>query len=134
MCIDFISPEVKRQMQQNQANRQIEINASKMQFDSRAEQVAYYLYEEIRDYQNYLPDTEDVAMSIVQFNQSITILVKEIGYIGYNLVCFHGEDTSGKPLELIQHVQQLNFLLMVVPKPAPEVPKRQIGFVGQVEE
>lgn len=134
MCMDFISPEVKRQMQQNQANRQIEINASKMQFDSRAEQVAYYLYEEIRDYQNNLPDTGDVAMSIVQFNQSITILVKEIGYIGYNLVCFHGEDTSGKPLELIQHVQQLNFLLMVVPKPAPEVPKRQIGFVGQVEE
>lgn len=132
--MDFISPEVKRQMQQNQANRQIEINASKMQFDSRAEQVAYYLYEEIRDYQNNLPDTEDVAMSIVQFNQSITIFVKEIGYIGYNLVCFHGEDTSGKPLELIQHVQQLNFLLMVVPKPAPEIPKRQIGFVGQVEE
>ena len=134
MNMDFVSPEVKRQIQQNQANRQMEINASKMQFDSRAEQVAYYLYEEIRDYQNNLPDTEDVAMSIVQFNQSITILVKEIGYIGYNLVCFHGEDTSGKPLELIQHVQQLNFLLMVVPKPAPEVPKRQIGFVGQVEE
>ena len=40
-----------------------------MQLDSRAEQVAYYLYEEIRDYQNKLPDTEDVAMSIVQFNQ-----------------------------------------------------------------
>ena len=36
-----------------------------MQFDSRAEQVAYYLYKEIRDYQNKLPDTEDVAMSIV---------------------------------------------------------------------
>lgn len=114
--MDFISPEVKQQLQQNQVNRQIEINASKMQFDSRAEQVAYYLYEEIRDYQNNLPDTEDVAMSIVQFNQSITIFVKEIGYIGYNLVCFHGEDTSGKPLELIQHVQQLNFLLMVVQK------------------
>ena len=92
------------------------------------------IYEEIRDYQNNLPDTEDVAMSIVQFNQSITIFVKEIGYIGYNLVCFHGEDTSGKPLELIQHVQQLNFLLMVVQKPKPEVPKRKIGFVGQVEE
>ena len=73
-------------------------------------------------------------MSIVQFNQSITILVKEIGYIGYNLVCFHGEDTSDKPLELIQHVQQLNFLLMIVPKPESEAPKRKIGFVGSVEE
>ena len=132
--MDFISPEIQKQMQRDYDNRQIEINASKIQFDSRAEQVSYYLYKEIRDYQNKLSDTEDVAMSIVQFNQSITILVKEIGYIGYNLVCFHGEDTAGKPLELIQHVQQLNFLLMVVPKPEPEVPKRQIGFVGSVEE
>ena len=132
--MDLISPEVRKQMQKNYNERQVEINASKMQFDSRAEQVAYYLYEEIRDYQNKLSDTEDVAMSVVQFNQSITILVKEIGYIGYNLVCFHGEDTSGKPLELIQHVQQLNFLLMVVPKPEPEIPKRKIGFVGSAEE
>lgn len=132
--MDYMPQEVRKQMQKNYNDRQIEINASKMQFDSRAEQVAYYLYEEIREYQNKLPDTEDVAMSIVQFNQSIIILVKEIGYIGYNLVCFHGEDTSGKPLELIQHVQQLNFLLMVVPKPEIEIPKRKIGFVGSVEE
>ena len=132
--MDYMPQEVRKQMQKNYNDRQIEINASKMQFDSRAEQVAYYLYEEIREYQNKLPDTEDVAMSIVQFNQSIIILVKEIGYIGYNLVCFHGEDTSGKPLELIQHVQQLNFLLMVVPKPEIEIPKRTIDFVGSVEE
>lgn len=132
--MDFISPEIHKQIQKNYDDRQIEINASKMQLDSSAQQVAYYLYEEIKAYQNKLPDTEDVAISVVQFNQSITILVREIGYIGYNLVCFHGEDTSGKPLELIQHVQQLNFLLMVVPKPEPEVPKRTIGFVGSVEE
>lgn len=50
MDMDFISPELQRQIQKNFDNRQIEINASKMQFDSRAEQVAYYLYEEIRDY------------------------------------------------------------------------------------
>ena len=134
MIMDLISPEVRKQMQKNYNDRQIEINASKMQYDSRAAQVAYYLYEEIKDYQNKLSNTEDVAMSIVQFNQSITILVKEIGYIGYTLVCFHGEDTSGKPLELIQHVQQLNFLLMVVPKPEIAVPKRTIGFVGWDEE
>ena len=35
-----------------------------MQLDSRAEQVAYYLYEEIINYQNNLPNTEDVAMSV----------------------------------------------------------------------
>ena len=127
--MDFMSPEIRKQIQKNHDDRQIEINASKMQLDSSAQQVAYYLYEEIKAYQNKLPDTEDVAISVVQFNQSTTILVRQIGYIGYNLVCFYGEDTSGKPLELIQHVQQLNFLLMVVSKPEPEVPKRPIGFV-----
>ena len=40
--MDFISPEVQKQLQKNYDNRQIEINASKMKFDSRAEQVAYY--------------------------------------------------------------------------------------------
>lgn len=128
-----ISPDVQKQLDQNYKNRQIEINASKIQLGSTAEQVAIHLYNEIQRYQAKLPDTEDVAMMLVQFNQSITIFVKEIGYSGYNLVCFHGEDTEGKPMELIQHVQQLNFLLMVVPKPEPEKPKRQIGFVGQVD-
>lgn len=116
-----------------ESNRQIEINASKIQLGSTAEQVATHLYNEIQRYQASLPDIEDVAMMLVQFNQSTTILVDSIGYIGYNLVKFGGVDNSGKPLELIQHVSQLNFLLMVVQKPEPEKPKRQIGFVGQVD-
>lgn len=131
--MDNMSLELRKIMQQNYDNRQIEINSAKIQVGSRAEQVAYYLYDAIRDYQSKLSDTEDVAISVVQFNQSTTILVNNIGYIGYNLVCFHGEDTSGKPLELIQHVQQLNFLLMVVPKPEQKTPKRKIGFVNSPE-
>lgn len=129
----YPSPEVRKQLYQVHKNRQIEIDSSKIQLGSTAEQVAMHLYNEIQRYQTNLPDEEDVAMMLVQFGQSTTILVKGIGYSGYNLVCFHGEDTEGKPLELIQHVQQLNFLLTVVPKPVPEVPKRQIGFVGQVD-
>lgn len=113
--------------------RQKEIDATEIQLGSTAEYVAYNLYREILKYQENLKNTEDVAMKLVQFSSTTTILVKEIGYSGYNLICFYGEDTNGKPLELIQHIQQLNFLLMVVPKIEPEVPKRKIGFVGQVE-
>ena len=42
---------------------------------------------------------------------------------------FGGKDSEGKPLELIQHILQLNFLLTVVPKPELEMEKRKIGFV-----
>lgn len=124
---------VRKQLEQNSQNRQLEIDASKVQLESTAEHVAKHLYDEIITYQNKLSDQEDVIMILVQFGQSVTIRVTQIGYIGYNLICFHGEDMYGKPLELIQHIQQLNFLLSVAQKPEVEISKRQIGFVGQID-
>lgn len=118
-------------IQKSNISKQKMINVATIQEGSTAQIVAENLHQEILNYQSNLPDEEDVAISIVQFNQSTTILVDSIGYIGYNLVRFGGKDNSGKPLELIQHISQLNFLLTVVQKPEPEVPKRQIGFVSQ---
>lgn len=116
-------------IQKSNSDKQKMVNAAVIQEGSTAQIVAENLYQEILNYQANLSNIEDVAMSIVKFNESSTLLVDSIGYIGYNLVRFGGKDSSGKPLELIQHVSQLNFLLMVVPKPEPEVPKRKIGFV-----
>lgn len=116
-------------IQKSNSDKQKMVNAAVIQEGSTAQIVAENLYQEILNYQANLSNTEDVAMSIVKFNESITLLVDSIGYIGYNLVRFGGKDNSGKPLELIQHVSQLNFLLMVVSKPEPEAPKRKIGFV-----
>lgn len=110
------------------ANRQKVINAAAIQEDSTAENVAYQLYQAIIQYQESLPNTEDVAIMWVQFNESVTILVESIGYIGYTMISFHGKDTKGNPIELIQHISQLNFLLTTASKPEPETPKRRIGF------
>lgn len=110
------------------------IDIAELQQNSIAEVVATNLYKIIIDYQNKLSETQDVAMSVVSFNTNTTIIVESIGYIGYNLILFEGMDSSGKPLKLVQHVSQLNFLLMAVPKPDPEIPKRKIGFVCQSEE
>lgn len=116
-------------IQKSNESKEKMINAAVIQEGSTAQIIAENLYQEILNYQSSLPDTEDVAMLIVKFNEATTILVDSIGYIGYNLVRFGGKDNSGKPLELIQHVSQLNFLLKVVPKLEPEAPKRKIGFV-----
>lgn len=118
-------------IQKSSTDKQKMINAAIIQEGSTAQIVAENLYQEIINYQANLSEAEDVAMMVVKFNESITILVDSIGYIGYNLVRFGGRDNSGKPLELIQHISQLNFLLTVVLKPAPEVPKREIGFVQE---
>lgn len=116
-------------LQTSQTSKQKMISAATIQEGSTAQIVAENLYQEILNYQANLPDTEDVAMSVVSFNHTTTILVDSIGYIGYNLVRFGGKDNEGKPLELIQHISQLNFLLTIVPKPEPEIEKRKIGFV-----
>lgn len=130
---DPISLSVQHQLHERAKSTQTMVNAAMIQEGSTAKQVAINLYEEIIKYQASLPDTEDVIMMLVQFGQTYTIRVTNIGYSGYTLVCFHGEDIDGKPLELIQHISQLNFLLQVQPKEKPEAPKRKIGFVGEID-
>lgn len=110
-------------------NRKHVIEAAKIQELTTAEPMGKFLCAEIIRYQNSLKETEDVALLLTQFNQDVIILVDEISYAGYNMLLFRGKDTVGKPQELIQHISQLNFLLMPVPKDEPESPKRKIGFV-----
>lgn len=116
-------------VQKTNMSKQKTIDMALIQEGSVAEVVAQNIYEEILKYQYSLPEKDDVAISVVHFGMSTTILVDSIGYIGYNLIRFGGKYSSGKPLVLIQHVPQLDFLLTVVSKPEPEAPKRRIGFV-----
>ena len=134
MSIPGMSPEVEAQLNKLHSDKQRIVDAAKIQQLSTAENIAKHIYDQVIEYQSNLDATNDVALVITQFNQSTTILVKTIGYIGYNLVCFYGQSTDGKPLVLIQHISQLNLLLTAAEKPKPDIPKRQIGFVGRVEE
>lgn len=112
-------------------DKQKMVRAAELAMLNSAEAISQRLYDAIRTYQYSLPNKDDVALQVVTFGSNTTILVERIGYIGSNLVVFGGKDSSGKPLELIQHINQLNFLMMVAPKPAVEAPKRQIGFAGE---
>ena len=96
---------------------------------THANVVAELLHRRIVEYQKKLSDTEDVALAVTAFNESSLLVVESVGYIGSTLVVFHGTDTQGKPLELIQHISQINVFLTAAAKPTPETPKRKIGFV-----
>lgn len=110
-------------------NRQKLVDAAQIEISSTAPVVAQLLYQEIIEYQNSLSNEEDIAIQVVKFNESITLLVESIGYTGCNLVWFESKDNNGSRLRLVQHVQQLNFLMMTIAKEKPELPKRKIGFV-----
>ncbi|MFS0819658.1 DUF6173 family protein [Lysinibacillus sp. 1P01SD] len=86
------------------------------------------LVEMINDFDDKLSETEEVGMRLVSFGQTIQFHVENIGYYNPSLITFYGKTGDGNKIELIQHVTQISFLLMAVPRLNPEEPKRKIGF------
>ncbi|MBC8558866.1 DUF6173 family protein [Fumia xinanensis] len=100
-------------------------------------QYADYQYEcikeEIESFQNSLDDEHEIAIQLASFGQSILMLVSDIGYVNPNLMLFYGT-VNGRSSQLIQHVNQLNFMLQAIPKEDPNKPARRIGFATSNED
>ena len=83
----------------------------------------------INDFNRSLDSDNEVGVQICNFGQQITVYIDDISYWNPSLIVFHGSDTkSGNPVQLIQHVSQINILLIKLPKKNKEEPKRPIGF------
>lgn len=77
-----------------------------------------------------LDDEHEVGVMLTNFGQSILMSVTNITYEESVLMVFKGF-VNGREATLIQHINQLNFLLTTVEK-EPDRPKRKIGFsVGE---
>lgn len=85
----------------------------------------------IEKFERSLDSEHEVGVMLTNFGQTITMQVIEIGYEKSVLLIFKGY-VNGNLCTLIQHVSQLNFLLVAVPK-EEERPKRTIGFVAPTE-
>ena len=81
----------------------------------------------MQDFENSLDDLHEVGLTLANFGTSITMRVTEIGYEDPVLMVFKGE-INGNPATLIQHVSQINLVLIALPK-QEDRPKRPIGFV-----
>jgi hypothetical protein len=76
------------------------------------------------------PDADhEIGVRLVSYGQTIMLYVDSIGYYNPSLIHFNGVLEDGKtPVQLIQHVSQINFVLMALPKKDPDKPKRTFGF------
>ncbi len=90
------------------------------------------LVEQIKVFQNDLPDDDDVCVALASFGEMLLMEVESISYQNPDLLYFYGK-IKGNAAQLIQHISQLNFVLMAVKKTEPERPARRIGF-GNGEE
>lgn len=86
----------------------------------------------VQDFQSSLDANHDVGLLLTSFGQSVLMSVTEIGYDGPVLMVFRGY-VNGTMSTLMQHINQLNFLLTSIPG-EPGKPKRKIGFTANWAE
>ena len=85
------------------------------------------IVEEVSNFQKSLDDEHEVGVLLASFGKELLMYVQDIGYQNPNMLYFYGQ-VNGHDAQLIQHMNQLNFLLLALPKPEPEKPARRIGF------
>ncbi|WP_309087341.1 DUF6173 family protein [Domibacillus sp.] len=94
-----------------------------------ASEVYKHLKKRAEDFDNKLDGTQGVGVKLIPSGQSVTFQVTALGYCDPSLIIFGGVTESGLEVQLIQHVSQLNFLLMAMPRPNPKEPKIPLGFI-----
>ena len=85
------------------------------------------LKKHIQDFEKSLDPNHEVGVMMTNFGQSIIMRVTEIAHEYPVLLIFKGY-VNGRYATLIQHINQLNFMLTSV-EIEPERPKQTIGFV-----
>ncbi len=91
-------------------------------------QLSYYMDE----FDKGLNQEHEVGIKLVNFGQTVQFTVHNIGYFNPKLICFYGEMPDGSAIQLVQHVNQISFLLTAVQRKNPEEPKRPIGFCPEL--
>jgi hypothetical protein len=100
---------------------------------STAEEFCARVENQMKGFDADLDAEHEVGVRLVSFGQTITFHVSSLGFHNPSLIFFIGETPEGDKVQLIQHVSQISFVLMAMPKPDPDQPKRPFGF-AQCEE
>jgi len=86
----------------------------------------------IREFEEQLDSEHEIGGRLVSHGSGTTFHIEDIGYHGPDLVTFYGIDEEGQRLQLIQHISQINILLVAVRKTGEKA--RRIGFKLGTEE
>ena len=92
-----------------------------------ADQKYESICQQIKDFEDSLDADHELAISLASFGREMTMIVTDIGYQNPDLMYFWGT-VNGRDSELIQHMNQLNFLITSVERADKSKPARRIGF------
>ena len=100
-----------------------------LQSEQSAQKLVKQILERIEAFDASLDNSEEVGIRLVSFGQTLTFHVSELGFIQPSLVIFRGFTEGEEPVELIQHISQISFLLMALKRLEVKEEKRKIGFI-----
>ncbi|WBU63309.1 DUF6173 family protein [Paracoccus aerodenitrificans] len=92
-----------------------------------AEQVYDHLITRVKDFQATLPENYELGIQLANFGGEKALHVRGMGYRNPSIIEFYGLLDGQAQVAVVQHVSQLNFLLIAVPPVAEQEPYR-IGF------
>lgn len=86
------------------------------------------IVKSIEDFEKDLDIEYQAGGRLVNF-QDIVFSIENVGYWGPDIIIFYGTLPDGSHVQLLQHISQLNLLLVSVPrKDDLTQPRRKIGF------
>ncbi|NKK92915.1 hypothetical protein GFL95_17005 [Rhizobium leguminosarum bv. viciae] len=92
---------------------------------------AEWMYERLAKsiiaFEESLDPDQEVGARLVNFSATEVISIDNVGYWGTDLIIFYGRTSDGRKAELLQHITQVNVLLVAVRVEKEEV--RRIGFI-----
>ena len=89
------------------------------------------LTEYCRTFDAQLDADHEVGAKLVSYGETVRLYVEGIGYDDPNLIHFDGVlDDAKTPVRLVQHVSQISFLLMALPKEKPEQAQAVVRLCG----
>ena len=87
-----------------------------------------HIISRINEFEKDIPDNMQAGGRFVSTNDGFTFSIDDVGYSNPNLLVFYGH-SNGYKVRLLQHIMQLNLLLVAVPRTDDlSKPRRKIGF------
>ena len=100
-----------------------ESNAKKSPAQWAYERIILY----IQNFEKQLDNEHEVGMGLAGGGAGV-IKIEGLGYYDPDIVTYYGTNEAGAKMQLIQHVSQLNVMLMASPKHIDQAEPNRIGF------
>ena len=98
-----------------------------------AENVFNHLTARVKAFQENLPAHHELGIQLANFGGEKALHVRGMGFRNPNIIEFYGLLDGDRQVAVVQHVSQLNFLLVAVPPVQEDKPYR-IGFGADLGE